>query len=227
MAQAVVAVPGQLLGPADQYVAGAGTHVHEANLYSSLLGAITVAQPENANVKKPNSGPAKRLTKLEVLAGNSGNGGSSNGVLPTISVSRAVGAAKREVLPEVGNTVLCRVTRITPRHATVAILVVGDTVLEAEWQGMVRVQDVRATEKDRVKIYESFRPGDIVRAQVVSTFIYPSLAGEPGGLMLVVALDLARRPGQLLPLDCEQRTRRYHGHERGGEYHVSRQLEGV
>ncbi|KAI1406476.1 hypothetical protein F4819DRAFT_481588 [Hypoxylon fuscum] len=168
MAQAVVAVPGQLLGPADQYVAGAGTHVHEANLYSSLLGAITVAQPENANVKKPNSGPAKRLTKLEVLAGNSGNGGSSNGVLPTISVSRAVGAAKREVLPEVGNTVLCRVTRITPRHATVAILVVGDTVLEAEWQGMVRVQDVRATEKDRVKIYESFRPGDIVRAQVIS-----------------------------------------------------------
>jgi exosome complex component CSL4 len=31
-----------------------------------------------------------------------------------------------------------------------------------------RVQDVRATEKDRVKIYSSFRPGDIVRAEVIS-----------------------------------------------------------
>ena len=30
-----------------------------------------------------------------------------------------------------------------------------------------RVQDVRATEKDKVKIFTSFRPGDIVRAQVV------------------------------------------------------------
>lgn len=29
-------------------------------------------------------------------------------------------------------------------------------------------QDVRATEKDKVKIYNSFRPGDIVRAEVIS-----------------------------------------------------------
>ena len=34
---------------------------------------------------------------------------------------------------------------------------------------MCRVHDVRATEKDRVKIYSSFRPGDIVRAEVVDT----------------------------------------------------------
>jgi len=64
--------------------------------------------------------------------------------------------------------VLCRVVRITPRQAVVVICVCGDTVLEAEWQGVIRVQDVRATEKDRVKVYESFRPGDIVRAEVVS-----------------------------------------------------------
>ncbi|KAI0166851.1 hypothetical protein GGR52DRAFT_77238 [Hypoxylon sp. FL1284] len=171
MAQAV-AVPGQLLGPADKYAAGAGTHVHEARLYASLLGTVAVTQPAKA------PGPAKRLTKIAAAAtsGSSGGGGNgtstSAGALPTISVSKSAGggggAERREVLPEVGNTVLCRVTRITPRHASVAILVVGDSVLEAEWQGLVRVQDVRATEKDRVKIYESFRPGDIVRAQVIS-----------------------------------------------------------
>ncbi|KAI0122839.1 hypothetical protein BJ170DRAFT_114360 [Xylariales sp. AK1849] len=152
MAQSV-AVPGQLLGPADKFVAGAGTHIHVSNLYSSLLGTVTIAQPE----KGP--GPAKRLTKISALASNT---------LPTISVSRSGISEKREVLPEVSNVVLCRVTRIAPRQASVAILVVGDTVLEAEWQGVIRVQDVRATEKDRVKVYESFRPGDIVRAQVIS-----------------------------------------------------------
>ncbi|KAI1853638.1 hypothetical protein JX265_004030 [Neoarthrinium moseri] len=149
-----IAVPGQLLGPADQYVAGAGTHIHESNLYSSLLGTVAVVQPEKA------PGPAKRLTKISALQ--------TPATLPTISVSRTGISERREVLPEVGNTVLCRVTRIQPRQATVAILVVGETVLEAEWQGVIRVQDVRATEKDRVKIYESFRPGDIVRAHVIS-----------------------------------------------------------
>lgn len=53
-----------------------------------------------------------------------------------------------------------------------AILVVGETVGEGEWQGVVRVQDVRATEKDRVKIAESFRPGDVVRAIVVCLFFF-------------------------------------------------------
>lgn len=148
-----IAVPGQLLGPADKYIAGAGTHIQDANLYASLLGTVAIEQPEKA------PGPAKRLTKIEALQ--------TAATLPTISVSRSGISEKREVLPEVGNFVLCRVTRIQPRQATVAILVVGETVLEAEWQGVIRSQDVRATEKDKVKIYESFRPGDIVRAQVV------------------------------------------------------------
>jgi len=146
-------MPGQLLGPASKYQPGPGTHIHQSNLYSSLLGAVHVAQPS----KTP--GPAKRLTKITPAA---------PAELPTISVSRTGDSSKREVLPEVGNTVLCRVIRITPRQAVVAILTCGETVLDAEWQGLIRVQDVRATEKDRVKIYESFRPGDIVRAEVVS-----------------------------------------------------------
>ncbi|KAI0881055.1 uncharacterized protein GGS22DRAFT_75095 [Annulohypoxylon maeteangense] len=180
MAQAL-AIPGQLLGPADKYVAGAGTHIYDSNLYASVLGTVSVvgAQVQAQTQQQQTSGPQKRLTRIAALAqgrnedgtGNNGSGSkSSSGAnsKATISVSRSGVAEKREVLPEVGNAVLCRVTRITPRHANVAILVVGDTVLEAEWAGMIRVQDVRATEKDRVKIYESFRPGDIVRAQVIS-----------------------------------------------------------
>lgn len=165
MAQTTVAIPGQLLGPLNKYSAGPGTHIHDSNLYSSLLGTVSITQPEKA------PGPAKRMHRIAAL--NTPNASSSTSSLPTISVSPAGGSTaeqqdKREVLPEVGDIVLCRVTRITPREATMAILIVGDAVLSAQWQGVVRVQDVRATEKDRVKIYESFRPGDIVRAQVVS-----------------------------------------------------------
>ena len=161
--QPTLALPGQLLGPISKYQPGPGTHVHESNLYSSLLGTVHVTQPARA------PGPVKRLNKITPAP--------TPAELPTISVSaaRPAGSAasglvtgrKREILPEVGNIVLCRVIRITPRQAVVTILVCGDTVLDAEWQGLIRVQDIRATEKDRVKVYESFRPGDIVRAEVV------------------------------------------------------------
>jgi exosome complex RNA-binding protein Csl4 len=57
--------------------------------------------------------------------------------------------------------------------------------LDGEWQGLIRVQDVRATEKDKVKIFESFRPGDIVRAMVVS---YTSISTVDKVLTLVVDL---------------------------------------
>ncbi|KAI9649110.1 exosome 3'-_5 exonuclease subunit ski4 (Csl4) [Ciborinia camelliae] len=150
----LIAVPGQLLGPSSEYLPGPGTHIHASNLYASILGPIkTIAPP------KP-SYPQKRATKITPAAPVP---------LSTISIERAtITGDKAEILPEVNSTVLCRVTRITPRQATVAILVVGETVLEGEWQGLIRVQDVRATEKDKVKIFESFRPGDIVRAVVIS-----------------------------------------------------------
>ena len=84
------------------------------------------------------------------------------------------------------------VIRITPRQAVVAILICGDTVLDAEWQGLIRAQDVRATEKDRVKVYESFRPGDIVRAEVVS-YTRVILCGLQGVLLtMFTCADFAR-----------------------------------
>lgn len=36
-----------------------------------------------------------------------------------------------------------------------------------EFTGVIRTQDVRATEKDRVKIGDCFRGGDVVRGVVV------------------------------------------------------------
>lgn len=36
------------------------------------------------------------------------------------------------------------------------------------FRGVVRKEDVRATEKDRVEMYKSFRPGDVILARVLS-----------------------------------------------------------
>ncbi|KAI5461281.1 exosome component EXOSC1/CSL4 [Mariannaea sp. PMI_226] len=146
------ALPGKILGPVSRFAPGAGTHIYEGNVVSSLMGRVTVIPP----AKPP--GPAKRLNKI-IAATNPEE-------LATITVSRH--GAKREILPDVNSIVLARVVRLMPRQAIVVIQQVGDTVLQTEWQGVIRVQDVRATEKDKVKIYESFRPGDIVRAQVIS-----------------------------------------------------------
>ena len=57
-----------------------------------------------------------------------------------------------------------QVTKINPRQAGCDILCVGPRALESSFQGVIRQQDVRATEIDKVLIVESFRPGDVVRA---------------------------------------------------------------
>lgn len=71
--------------------------------------------------------------------------------------------------PSPGSVVLGTVTRLSPVQALISIGVVDEVPLPAgeEFMGVVRTQDVRATEKDRVKIGDCFRGGDVVRGVVV------------------------------------------------------------
>ncbi len=66
--------------------------------------------------------------------------------------------------------IVARVTQINPRWARCAILCVKDIVLAEPFRGQLRKEDVRATEKDRVELYQCFRPNDIILARVVSFF---------------------------------------------------------
>lgn len=145
-----IACPGDFLGPLSKYAPGPGTHVYGDQVVSSLVGRVAVTRA---------AVPSKRLNKITSGAANTGPA--------TISVSRQ-GRRRREVLPDVSSEVLARVVRLMPKQAIVVIHQVGDTVLQTDWQGVIRVQDVRATEKDKVKMHESFKPGDIVRARVIS-----------------------------------------------------------
>ena len=72
------------------------------------------------------------------------------------------------MLPSVNAVVLAKVTRLQQRQANVAIVVVNETVCADEFAGMVRREDVRGWEVDRVKVEEMFRVGDVIRAVVVS-----------------------------------------------------------
>ncbi|CAO3644708.1 unnamed protein product [Mucor fragilis] len=85
--------------------------------------------------------------------------------LPVMRVSRE---KEQSAVPEVGSVITGKVVRVSPHQAVIAIMVVGDIPCKEDFMGVIRTQDVRAAEKDKVKIYNSFRPGDIIKAEVIS-----------------------------------------------------------
>lgn len=144
----------------------------------------------------------------------------------TESAQLSVTRPSTSVLPDVGTTVLARVTKLSLKQANVQILSVGqmstqptnsNTTISSEqitndnipasaesgfgiygpvkgvvpfaqvtsgasgmvnatdvgegFGGIVRAQDVRLTERDKVKILDCFKPGDIIRASVVSPIL--------------------------------------------------------
>ena len=71
--------------------------------------------------------------------------------------------------PAPNSIVLGMVTRLSPLQATLSITVVDGVPLPAseDFTGVIRSQDVRATEKDKVKIGDCFRGGDVVKGLIV------------------------------------------------------------
>lgn len=141
-----LAHPGQTLAAASKYTAGPGTHIYASNIQASLAGAPTV----DTSTKPPT------LSIPRLLPPHNAS------VLPSFNVSTT------NTLPKVGSIVLAKVTRCLVRQVNLAILVVDGEVCADEWSGVVRKEDVRATEKEKVVIGESFRVGDMVRAEVIS-----------------------------------------------------------
>ncbi|KAM6306252.1 exosome complex component CSL4 isoform 3-T3 [Aegotheles albertisi] len=74
---------------------------------------------------------------------------SEDGGLPVVSVVRD---AESQLLPDVGAVVTCKVCSINSRFAKVHILYVGSTPLKSAFRGTIRKEDIRATEKDKVRV---------------------------------------------------------------------------
>ncbi|GAA5927734.1 exosome non-catalytic core subunit CSL4 [Sporobolomyces koalae] len=73
-----------------------------------------------------------------------------------------------QAIPEPNSTVIGTVSRITRQAATLSLLTVDGRPCRPDFAGVIRSQDVRQTAKDSVKMWSCFRPGDVVRAKVIS-----------------------------------------------------------
>ncbi|NWR33049.1 EXOS1 protein, partial [Tachuris rubrigastra] len=131
--------------------------------------------------------------------------------LPVVSVVRD---SESQLLPSVGAVVTCKVCSINSRFAKVHILYVGSTPLKSTFRGTIRREDIRATEKDKVEVYKSFRPGDIVLAKISlgdaqSNYLLSTAENELG---VVVARSEAGV--QMVPISwCEMQCPRTHTKE--------------
>ncbi|KAL2919930.1 hypothetical protein HK105_200847 [Polyrhizophydium stewartii] len=148
-------LPGQRLGTTAEFRAGSGTYVRDGFVHAAVVGHRTLVRPgESADPAGAAPG-----------AGAAAAAGADAAVPPTLAVVRDRHAT---AVPEIGSIIIGKVARVNPRLASLNIMVVGTTPCTETFQGVIRVQDVRATEKDKVQIYRSFRPGDVVRARVIS-----------------------------------------------------------
>lgn len=100
--------------------------------------------------------------------------------------------SRTNTLPGVGSVVLAVVRRVRTRQVDVGILVVCGVGVEGggggkgmeegrvcadEWPAVLRREDVRATEKEKVVCAEGFRVGDVVRGVVVCFLFFSCSCG--------------------------------------------------
>lgn len=85
----------------------------------------------------------------------------------SIKVIEVHSAGEQTVVPAQGDIVTAQITIITQQFCKCLIKCVGDTVLRRPFKGLLRKEDIRSTEKDKVETYKCFRPGDVILARVV------------------------------------------------------------
>ena len=135
-------VPGDYLGEGTKFSRGSGTYEKGSGIFSELVGKVRVRVEEAAR-ERDSSKPEKRVMSV-------------------------VGKYSLNTIPSVGSVVMTRVFNVSERQAKVLIISVENRLLQEPLSGVIRKEDIRAVEKDSVNVFASFRPGDIVRARVIS-----------------------------------------------------------
>lgn len=94
------------------------------------------------------------------------------------------------LIPEIGQTIIGRIARLSPKYCAVDILAIEFSQLPKDtrclgesFRGTIRIQDILPMEEKEVPImYEAFRPTDLVRAKIIGI-------GEPAaGYLLSTGL---------------------------------------
>uniref|UniRef100_A0A6A7GA45 Nucleic acid-binding, OB-fold-like protein isoform 1 n=1 Tax=Hirondellea gigas TaxID=1518452 RepID=A0A6A7GA45_9CRUS len=136
-----IVTPGEQIGLTTEFTVGPGT-------YESRCGKFVVASVVGLT-HRGKSIPGINGPKIQLCVG-----------IPNQKDSN--------ILPKTSDEVTAVVTKVNTRYATTDILCVSDKVVKEKFQGIVRQQDVRSHNIDAVEIYSSFRPGDIIKAEIIS-----------------------------------------------------------
>lgn len=140
------------------------------------------------------------------------------------------------------------ISRLAPTQAHLQIQISGSYPVpesSEEFTGVIRLADIRLTERDKIKMGECFRLGDLVKAKVVGTSSIQSYSPSPrivhelctrdemgldlGTGLLVISADgtaITRRRSIILPLNSGQRTRGHLGKVRIRECDGTRFIPG-
>mmetsp|Transcript_88209 Transcript_88209/g.175211 ORF Transcript_88209/g.175211 Transcript_88209/m.175211 type:complete len:188 (+) Transcript_88209:127-690(+) len=124
--------------------------------------------------------PGERLGNIDECLAGSGTYVGGDGIYASVNgkVRHNATDASVEVVqagnvvahgvPEVGSTVVAHVVQMSHLRADCAIVAVGETPLTEKFRGMIRKQDVRLFEVDKLRMTDCFRIGDFVRAQILA-----------------------------------------------------------
>jgi exosome complex component CSL4 len=128
------------------------------------------------------------------------------GGLPVMQIMQDEHRFDNQVL-RVGHAVTGRVTRVNARMASMDILCVRDVPLKEKHTGTIRKEDVRSVEIDKVEIGKCFRPGDLVRASVISlgdsrAYYLTTAKEELGVIMAKSAAGATMLPVSWQEMEC-------------------------
>ncbi len=154
-AASTVVVPGDRLCRSSDFTPGPGTYTRGVNVYASVTGVVVKEECGNRNSTN-NSNTEKNMEEER----------ETTQVLPLVYV-KAMKSTQDQVI-EVGDLILGRVTKVRSQLAFMEIICVGEVILRESAAGVVRKEDIRLRNRDSVVMGECFRPGDIVRAKVIS-----------------------------------------------------------
>jgi exosome complex component CSL4 len=170
-----IAAPGDDLGSAAEFRAGAGTYARGGRVFASVLGVVI--EDDAAATPSSSSEAADAGGACAALSGNEdddegASAAASSTSRVTLSVSRSLdgGAASSAsaAVPHVGATVVARVLRISSAAVSCEVLLCEGRALAAPFQAVLRREHVRESEVDKVVVDACFRPGDLVQALVAS-----------------------------------------------------------
>lgn len=156
-------IPGDILGDSNNYNNGIGCYLsyNKKNIISSLLGEVIIDNTTNTNPLSSSSSSSTTTTP-------NNNNITINQNKERLNVISSSYIQSKDVVIDIGDIVLVRVLKLNINQVIVEILSVSDRILRIKSRGVIRREDIRLNDIDSLVIHECFRPGDIVRAIVIS-----------------------------------------------------------